>query len=161
MKSHQEWHNKSIVVNPRWKMKCSTRVKGMAHGAIDTVCSCESHATSSMDLEHTALNTQNDVKKDLKIFKAVGAEAVVKEMQQQLHDQALLKPKHANLLTRAWTEKKHSLHGSTDECKQCVYKTKEKTRALTVSVESLLFPSCVINHAKEHQKSSMMTHDIP
>jgi hypothetical protein len=90
---------------------------------------------------------------------------------QQLHDQAMVQPKLANMLTRE--EKKRSLQylmllkqkhcgrikgrGCADGHKQWVYETKKEMSAPTVSAESL-FLSCVTD-AKEHQK--VMTCGIP
>jgi hypothetical protein len=111
------------------------------------------------------------VKKGLKIFREAGAEAMVKEMK-QLHDRGKIQPKLANMLTR---EEKHKLslqylmflkqkrcghikgQGCADGCKQWIYKMKEETSALTVSIESL-FLSCMID-TKEGRK--VMTCDIP
>jgi hypothetical protein len=110
------------------------------------------------------------MKKGLKIFGEAGAQTVVKEMK-QLHDQTVIQPRLANMLTRE--EKKRPLQylmflkqkrcaqikgcGCANGRKQRINKTKEETSAPTVSVESL-FLSCVID-AKEHRK--VVTCNIP
>jgi hypothetical protein len=50
--------------------------------------------------------TQLSLKKGLETFGEAGAEAVNKELQ-QIHDQSVMVPKAANMLTRA--EKQHAL----------------------------------------------------
>ena len=50
------------------------------------------------NLEQMAL-TQYNVKKGLKLFGEAGAKAVITEMQ-QLHEQEVIVPKHANMLTQ-------------------------------------------------------------
>ena len=121
------------------------------------------------DLEHMAL-TQYNVKKGLKIFGEAGAQAVIMEMQ-PLHEGDVIVPKHVSMLTQE--EKQQSLqylmflkqkrcghikgHGCTDGQKQHVYKTKEETSVLTVSIESL-FLLCVID-VKEGKK--VATCNIP
>jgi hypothetical protein len=162
------------------------KTAGVAHGSItgvpinhkygthnrrDGLCPQKPRNYSHLyaDLEHTAF-TQYNVRKGLKIFGEAGAQAVVKEMQ-QLHDRGVIKPRLAAMLTRE--EKRRSLQylmflkqkrcgrikgrGCADGQKQRVYKTKEETSALMVSVESL-FLSCVID-AKEWRK--VVTCDIP
>jgi hypothetical protein len=114
--------------------------------------------------------THHSIKKGLKIFGEAGADAVVSEMQ-QLHDQSVIEPKKANMLTR---DEKHKAlqylmflkkkrcgrikgRGCADGRKQRVYKTKEETSAPTVAVKALMLSSII--DAKERRY--VVTADIP
>jgi hypothetical protein len=120
-------------------------------------------------LEHIVM-TQHSVRQGLKIFRKDGEEAVISEMQ-QLHDMECIEPKMPELLTRE--EKQAALNylmflknkrcgrikgrGCANGRKQRLYKTKEKTSAPTVAIESVFLTSVV--DAKEGRQ--VITLDIP
>jgi hypothetical protein len=109
---------------------------------------------------HTQLKnvvmTQHSIKKGLKIFGEAGADAVVSEMQ-QLHNESVIEPKKANMLTREekhkalqylmFLKKKRCGRIKGRECadgrKQRFYKTKEETSAPTVVVEAMMLSSII------------------
>jgi hypothetical protein len=120
-------------------------------------------------LEHVVM-TQHRIKRGLQEYGKAGAEAVIAEMQ-QLHDQAVIKPKRSKMLTI--NEKKKTLNylmflkkkrcgmikgrGCADGRKQRLYKTKKETSAPTVAIEALML-SCTIDAMEKH---TVVTCDIP
>ena len=116
------------------------------------------------------ITEQMNIKKGLKAFGKLGAEAVVTEMQ-QLHTRQVIKPVKSSTLSKDERSKalqylmflkqkrcgKVKARGCADGRKQRVYKNKEETSAPTVHTESL-FLSSVID-AKERRK--VITCDIP
>jgi Reverse transcriptase (RNA-dependent DNA polymerase) len=114
--------------------------------------------------------TQYSVKKGLKEFGKVGADAVIKEMT-QLDERGVIEPCMASMLTHKeknqalkylmFSKKKRfdsiKARGCADGRKQRLYKSKEETSAPSVAIESLML-SCTID-ARELRY--VITADIP
>jgi hypothetical protein len=136
----------------------------------NTGVSCPSdHSSQLTDLEGTAM-TQMGMKKGIKTFGARAVEAVQKELK-QLHDRAVVKPRHASELTAE--QRKASLQylmflkekrngtvkgrGCADGRKQRESTKKEDASAPTVAIEALML-SCTIDAMEGRDVATV---DIP